>query len=127
MPYLIRIIDVVGRVTHTNIAPPLMRGQFIKSADVNTFNGGGDVEATRDPLQARRFATTEAAIAFYRQVSRMHPRRPDGRPNRPLTALSVELVELTLPQPPSAVPQETMVEKQMRALLDEGRYKETQA
>jgi hypothetical protein len=38
---------------------------------------------------ARQFATLEEAIRFYRMESTAGP-RPDGQPNRPLTAFTVE-------------------------------------
>lgn len=44
--------------------------------------------------EAMRFDTVEAAHACYVQVCRVEPERPDGRPNRPLTAFTIELVRV---------------------------------
>jgi hypothetical protein len=48
--------------------------------------GEGMMEHTPSIHLAMHFSTTEEAWAFYRQQSRLHPTRPDGQPNRPLTA-----------------------------------------
>jgi hypothetical protein len=47
----------------------------------------GTLQTTRDPLKARVFDSTEA-LEFYRQA---HGTRPDGEPNRPITAFTVVL------------------------------------
>jgi hypothetical protein len=39
--------------------------------------------------EAREFPTLEAAVTFYRRES-THGPRPDGKPDRPLTAYTVE-------------------------------------
>lgn len=45
---------------------------------------------TEDRAQARQFRSNTHAVAFYRAVSLKGP-RPDGEPNRPLTAYHVEI------------------------------------
>jgi hypothetical protein len=49
------------------------------------------VEVTDDPAKAARFATATEAWAEWTRVSTTNPTRPDGRPNRPLTAFTVEI------------------------------------
>jgi hypothetical protein len=39
------------------------------------------------------FPDKAAAMAYYFTVSKTVPRRPDGRPNRPLTAYMIEITE----------------------------------
>lgn len=64
-------------------------------------DGGGDVAyptgtftITRDRSAALAFDDPGAALECWRQVSTRTPRRPDGKPNRPLTALTVEVTRL---------------------------------
>jgi hypothetical protein len=46
---------------------------------------------TTDPLQAKMYADAKEATAEWRAVSHVRPVRPDGKPNRPLTAFTVEI------------------------------------
>lgn len=63
--------------------------QWLKTFDVEAFDGRGDAEFTDDPTQALRFKDLAAAIAAWKTQSRRRPRREDGKPNRPLTAFSI--------------------------------------
>jgi hypothetical protein len=49
------------------------------------------IETTPDKSEARRYAGLQAAHAEWTRVSLREPTRPDGRPNRPLTAFTVEM------------------------------------
>lgn len=49
------------------------------------------IRTTPDPAQARVFASGSEAMECWRQQSTRDPVRPDGRPNRPLTAFTVEI------------------------------------
>jgi hypothetical protein len=50
-------------------------------------HGGLDgLRVTRDPGEAKRFFSSGLAASFWRQE---HGLRPDGKPNRPLTAFTV--------------------------------------
>ena len=49
---------------------------------------GGILEVTRDPREALRFAGPRAAIDAYRSSYGI---RPDGEPNRPLTAWNISI------------------------------------
>jgi hypothetical protein len=65
---------------------------FIMEADFE-LNGPnyptGSVTCTHDKRCAMTFAGRDQAIAFYLTRSRTCPTRPDGKPNRPLTGLTV--------------------------------------
>jgi hypothetical protein len=39
------------------------------------------------------FPSKAAALDYYFTTSKTVPRRPDGRPNRPLTAYTIEITE----------------------------------
>jgi hypothetical protein len=64
-------------------------GSCLASYDPEAADGNGAAEWTPDPARAMTFATAEAATACYHAVPRNRPRRPDGKPNRPLTISSV--------------------------------------
>lgn len=69
---------------------PGPRGQFLKAYDAST----GESEWTDEVTDARVFATKAEAMKLYRSVLPSQPVRPwDGRPNRPLTAFTVEIGE----------------------------------
>ena len=59
----------------------------------------GYVEFTPIPEMAMEFVNMGAAMDFYRQVSKKQPIRPDGKPNRPLTAYTAEFLEMTVAVP----------------------------
>lgn len=69
-------------------------GMYVAKYDPNGRNGRGDVVFTPEPEGALKFATAKDVLDFYQQVSTTHPLRPDGKPNRPLTAYTVEIVKL---------------------------------
>jgi len=69
-------------------------GEWLKSFDHEFDEGRGFGEFTRDPKRALRFTTREAAMEFWRRSSTIKPLRPDGRPNRPLTGLTVSVTKL---------------------------------
>lgn len=59
---------------------------MLKAFDPDT----GWTEWTGDPRLARRFNTALDVLELWRTQSRTHPIRLDGKPNRPLTAYTVE-------------------------------------
>jgi hypothetical protein len=63
---------------------------FIKSYD-DTPCGRGHVVFTPHVEKALRFESAGAAMEFWRTRSKTVPTRPDGKPNRPLTAFTVEI------------------------------------
>jgi hypothetical protein len=57
----------------------------------------GYARTTRDIQKAIRFRSAAAVLAFVFQQSKVTPFRPDGQPNRPLTAFKL-LVEAVPPK-----------------------------
>lgn len=68
-------------------------GQYLYRYDPEYANGAGDAVTTDDPTKAARFANAGDAFECWRSVPRSLPQRPDGKPNRPLTAFTIEVVE----------------------------------
>lgn len=87
MKTIIRIIGLAdGRTSDID-------GAFLAAYD-NTLEddrGVGEVHATRDRDRAMRFDDFADAAQFWRQASLTVPQRPDGKPNRPLTAFTVTM------------------------------------
>lgn len=54
----------------------------------------GLAEWTSDPAQALTFDSMAALLVTYQCRSVVVPTRPDGKPNRPLTGYTVEVVTL---------------------------------
>lgn len=63
---------------------------YLKSYDPDGNNGHGDIEITFDPLEAKLFDTSSEAMDEWMKVSTVLPVRPDGKPNRPLSAYTIE-------------------------------------
>ena len=62
---------------------------YLKSYDPEAYGGRGEVTFTGSIDEAMEFADRHAAWACYFQVPKCAPSRPDGRPNRPLTAYTI--------------------------------------
>lgn len=76
-------------------SPCLIGGLLVRDFDPDAYDGRGDVEVTADVDVARKFPNHEVAIIFWRQASNVMPLRDDGKPNRPLTAYTVEMIKVT--------------------------------
>lgn len=70
-------------------------GLWLEDFDADAHGGRGQASLTHDKARARHFRSSTDAFAFWRQVSRRQPVRHDGKPNRPLTAYSIELLPET--------------------------------
>jgi hypothetical protein len=75
--------DALGRPTGFD-------GQFLKAFDFEAHGGVGLIDMTLDLQQALKFADLAEAVAFWKRSPKCQPTRPDGRPNRPLTATNWE-------------------------------------
>lgn len=54
----------------------------------------GSATPTQRIERAKRYATRADAMEAWRLPSTTYPVRPDGQPNRPLTAFNIELIEV---------------------------------
>lgn len=68
------------------------RPAFLKSCDFEAYGGRGLVILTFDVREAISFETKAEAFTFWMRSPSCRPTRDDGRPNRPLTAYTVEIV-----------------------------------
>ena len=66
-------------------------GQWLETFDHEAYGGQGYGTFTNDITKAKRFATASEALKFWGRQSTVRPLRPDGLPNKPLTALTVAI------------------------------------
>jgi hypothetical protein len=83
--YLIRAIGFA----HGDECPHA--GQWLETFDHDAWGGQGEGKFTSDPAKAKQFTSQAKAMEFWRKTSRVRPVRLDGKPNRPLTALTIEV------------------------------------
>lgn len=82
MPYVVQLVGVVtGQKTPFD-------GQYLKYYDPSAHDGVGEIRTTPLAKDALHFDSFKDAMYVYRLS---YGTRPDGRPNRPLTAYSVEI------------------------------------
>jgi hypothetical protein len=67
-------------------------GLYVREYSPHGFDGRGKVVVTNELERACVFDDVAAALTCWNAVSYTHPRRPDGLPNRPLTAFTVEVL-----------------------------------
>ena len=67
------------------------RDLWLATWNVDALDGRGDVVVTPEEAGAATFPDVGAAWRAWGQQSRVRPLRPDGRPNRPLTAYTIEI------------------------------------
>lgn len=70
-------------------------GYYLVRYDPDGMEGFGLAEWSPDIAKALHFPTAVDVIQCWRQRSTVRPARDDGKPNRPLTAYSIEPVPLT--------------------------------
>jgi hypothetical protein len=66
---------------------------YLKRYDPEAYGGRGAVDATHEIADALRFESKDAALRCCLQTPKAKPRRQDGKPNRPLMAFTMEIVE----------------------------------
>lgn len=89
--YGLRVLDLVG---HARRHAPIPVGKWISKADVDAHDGRGMADFSLFPGNALTFESFEEAMKFWSKQSTVKPLRDDGKPNRPLTAFTVEVAEL---------------------------------
>ena len=84
-------IQAVGFV---NGMPCDHAGQYLESFDPDAYGGRGYVTWTPDLSKAMRFTSVVEAFEMRWRQPTVLPLRPDGKPNRPLTAYTTEIIPL---------------------------------
>ena len=88
-------------------------------------NGAGDAAWSHDPADAARFTEREWA-ELYAAAPANRPRRPDGKPNRPIAIFNLMIVPVApgelpsiLPAPEAVSPRPPTTDAELAARLDE--------
>ena len=88
-------------------------------------NGNGDAAWSHDPADAARFTDREWA-ELYATASVNQPRRPDGKPNRPIAMFNLMIVPVRPgelpsipPAPETDAPRPPMTDAELAARIDE--------
>lgn len=71
-----------------------LTGKYLMVYDPDGANGRGVILSTNDIGMAMQFPSVREALECWKQVSAVKPLRPDGKPNRPLTAYTVTFEEV---------------------------------
>jgi hypothetical protein len=82
------VMKLIGLVTGE---PTDLDGGFLLTYTPDGHDGRGFAEVTRNVALAKRYATGREAMEDWARVSATHPVRVDGKPNRPLSAFTVEV------------------------------------
>lgn len=69
-------------------------GEYLATFDPEAGDGGGEATFTPEIAAALHFPDVAAAYRFYGTRPICRPTRPDGKPNRPLTAFTMEFVQV---------------------------------
>lgn len=88
--YVLRVLGVQGRIQDPTAESPV--GHFITGFLPLACGGLGRVLFSPHLHDALAFASMNEALGYYRQVPKHRPVKADGTPNRPLTALTVEVL-----------------------------------
>ena len=92
MNMLIKCVGVPGVIEQDNGVDPV--GKYLKSYDPDAGHDEGGAHGhalwTDYPGRAMAFTDLGAAVDTWRMTSTCCPVRDDGKPNRPLTAYSVQ-------------------------------------
>jgi len=98
------VLKVVGLANQAQLIEQILQGAetdiYLQSFDHEARDGFGVGVFTEDIGKAMRFVDVAEAMAFWQRSPTNHPiRSSDGKPNRPLTAWTVEIIRL-----PAAAP-----------------------
>jgi hypothetical protein len=89
--WVIQVVEMAGFVSGPEQAED-PAGKYVQAINPDAHDGGGFVQLTPNSEEARIFASTLEALEYWGRQSTVRPVRDDGRPNRPGTAFTIELV-----------------------------------
>lgn len=88
---------VIRLLSIANGEPHPASGKYVRYYDpspADTIIPVADLFTTDDINSAKQYPTIQDAIKEYRRIDTRNPIRPDGQPNRPLTAFHVEFIHI---------------------------------
>lgn len=81
------VLQVQGVAGGSGRMPPV--ATYVMECDFEANNGIGTVIFTHNREHAKHFDSPIEALSYWRTQSKTVPLRPDGKPNRPLTAYNI--------------------------------------
>lgn len=69
-------------------------GQYLETYDPEAYDGRGSAMFTPNLERAKKFESVADAMRTWREVPASRPLRDDGRPNRPLTSFTMEILPI---------------------------------
>lgn len=91
------VLLCLGHAAHLGVSGA---GQYLKDMDFEARHdeqalpGSGKATFTPNIAEAKRFADMAEMHAFYVRIPRCRPLRDDGKPNRPMTGYSWQIVDV---------------------------------
>lgn len=85
------VMKIICRADGSHLRPD---PTYLQSMDFEADYTRGRLSTTRKIEEAMIFTDKTEAFKFWKTTSKDLPKRPDGKPNRPLTAYSVEIVDV---------------------------------
>ena len=83
------LMVIAGDAFDIDVAPEPGNKVYLRSYDADTPDGRGAIVTTTVRDEALRFDDLAAAFECWKRTSATRPLRPDGKPNRPLTAYTI--------------------------------------
>jgi hypothetical protein len=65
---------------------------YLQEYTADGFGGQGNLSVTNSLKLAKRYPDMRSVLEEWKSVSTTHPIRPDGKPNRPLSAYTISTV-----------------------------------
>jgi hypothetical protein len=81
------VLQIMGDALGGRV-PPIPT--YVRDCDFEVLSG---VIFTQNRDRAKQFENAEQALEYWRTQSKTNPLRPDGKPNRPLTAYTVTVLK----------------------------------
>lgn len=91
------VIKLISWADPERAGPLWCAGQYVESVNVQRVPELGWLIATPHLSKALRFFSLRDAMETYREVLKRAPKRYDGKPNRPMTAMTVEFIPVKDP------------------------------
>jgi hypothetical protein len=91
--YVIRIHEYAHKVPNQKTLKEYYGTQFIFFRNIDYKTIRGEVKLTPYIDKAKKFSTPVDAALQFKEIHPNFPVRPDGLPNRPITAFTIEVVK----------------------------------
>ncbi len=84
-----KVIQIIGLANGMDSGGA--EGQYVHRYNPDGNMGRGDLILTHDKSKAKRYMDFKQATDDWRRISTTHPVRHDGKPNRPMTAFTIQV------------------------------------